>query len=105
MEENKNPEEDIKTTPSGVVNDPADDKAPKKEAASSAGGESDTAAPEGDKSDAPEQKNSTKGSGGGRRRRLPRAISIPLKVLMWIVIAVLLIPVALYIPPVQTFVK
>lgn len=105
MEENKNPKEDIKTTPSGVVNDPADDKAPKKEAASSAGGESDTAAPEGDKSDAPEQKNSTKGSGGGRRRRLPRAISIPLKVLMWIVIAVLLIPVALYIPPVQTFVK
>jgi len=32
-------------------------------------------------------------------------LRIPLKTLMWIVIAVLLIPVLLYIPPVQTFVK
>ena len=40
-----------------------------------------------------------------QRRHMSRWISVPLKTLMWLVIIVLLIPVALYIPPVQTFVK
>ncbi len=35
----------------------------------------------------------------------PAWLRITLKTLMWIVIAVLLIPVLLYIPPVQTLVK
>lgn len=35
----------------------------------------------------------------------PKWLRITLKTLMWIVIAVLLVPVLLYIPPVQTFVK
>lgn len=37
--------------------------------------------------------------------RVSRWVKLPLKVLLWIVIVVLLIPVALYIPPVQGFVK
>lgn len=48
---------------------------------------------------APEEKASR------RKHRLPGGIRIPLKVLMWIVIVILLVPVALYIPPVQTAVK
>lgn len=42
----------------------------------------------------------TKGS-----RRMSRWVSIPMKVLLTIVLIVVLIPVALYIPPVQTWVK
>ncbi|MDE6812203.1 MAG: translocation/assembly module TamB domain-containing protein [Muribaculaceae bacterium] len=38
-------------------------------------------------------------------RRVSRFVSVPLRILMWIVIVILLIPVALYIPPVQTWVK
>ncbi|MBD5284534.1 MAG: hypothetical protein HDS31_08065 [Bacteroides sp.] len=42
-----------------------------------------------------------------KRRHLikPAWLRIPLKVLMWLVIAILLIPVLLYIPPIQTAVK
>lgn len=42
-----------------------------------------------------------------RRRHLIRNpwIRIPLKTLMWILLIVILIPVLLYVPPVQTFVK
>lgn len=40
-----------------------------------------------------------------KRRKVSRWISVPLKTLMWIVIVVLLIPVALYIPPVQKWAK
>ena len=42
-----------------------------------------------------------------KRRHLikPAWLRIPLKILMWVVVCVLLIPVLLYIPPVQTFVK
>lgn len=39
------------------------------------------------------------------RRKIPRLLKVTLKVLMWIVIAVILIPVAIYIPPVQTALK
>ena len=41
------------------------------------------------------------------RRHLIRNpwVRIPLKTLMWLVVAVLMIPVLLYIPPVQTLVK
>lgn len=35
----------------------------------------------------------------------PAWLRIPLKIIMWIIIIVLLIPVLLYVPPVQTFVK
>lgn len=39
-----------------------------------------------------------------KKRRLTAWVRIPLKTLMWILIVVLLIPVLLYVPPVQTFV-
>ncbi len=39
------------------------------------------------------------------KKRGHKALRITLKVLMWLIIVVLLIPVLLYIPPVQTFVK
>lgn len=42
---------------------------------------------------------------GKKKRKVSRWISIPMKILMWIVIAVLLIPVIIYIPPVQTWLK
>ena len=52
-----------------------------------------------DKADCSEKKPAKK------PRKLPKWLRILLKTLGWIVIVVLLIPVALYIPPVQTFVK
>ncbi len=42
---------------------------------------------------------------GKRHLIRPKWLRVTLKTLMWIVIAVLLIPVLLYVPPVQTFVK
>lgn len=45
-----------------------------------------------------------KDSEAPKKRRLPRWLRITLKTLVWIVIVVLLIPVLLYIPPVQDFV-
>lgn len=52
------------------------------------------------------------GSGGNRPEKAPRRhlihnpwIRIPLKALMWILLIIILIPVLLYVPPVQTFVK
>lgn len=44
-------------------------------------------------------------SGGKRRKRLPAGIGVPLKILGWILLLVLLVPVLLYIPPIQTGVK
>ncbi|MDE6236129.1 MAG: translocation/assembly module TamB [Muribaculaceae bacterium] len=44
-------------------------------------------------------------AGEKKKRKVSRWITLPAKILMWIVIVILLIPVALYIPPVQTFVK
>lgn len=42
---------------------------------------------------------------GKRHLIKPAWLRIPLKILMWLVIVVLLIPVLLYVPPVQTLVK
>lgn len=46
-------------------------------------------------------------AGKKRKKHLirPAWLRIPLKIVMWIIIVVLLIPVLLYVPPVQTFVK
>lgn len=41
----------------------------------------------------------------GKKKRIPAWIRIPLKFILWILVVVILIPVALYIPPVQTLVK
>ncbi|MCM1152066.1 MAG: translocation/assembly module TamB domain-containing protein [Muribaculum sp.] len=46
----------------------------------------------------PEEKNK-------RRHRMSAWIRIPLKVVMWIVIVVLTVPILVYIPPVQTLLK
>lgn len=40
-----------------------------------------------------------------RKKKVSRWISVPLKILLCLLIIILLIPVALYIPPVQTWVK
>ena len=53
-------------------------------------------------------KDSPEVSAGEKRKRhliKPTWLRILLKTLMWIIIVVLLIPVLLYVPPVQTFVK
>lgn len=41
----------------------------------------------------------------GRKHKVSAWVRVPLKVLMWLIIVILLIPVLLYIPPVQTAVK
>ena len=42
---------------------------------------------------------------GKKRRRLPAGLRIPLKILGWVIIVVLLIPVVIYLPPVQSLLK
>lgn len=98
MTENKN---DIPRGPEGNDDDIRLDKADA-DAPLTAG--SDPAAPAdgepGQEDAAPEEKKK-------RKKHLirPKWLRIVLKTLMWLIVVVLLIPVLLYIPPVQTFVK
>lgn len=57
--------------------------------------------------DVTEAAEEIKGAGRKKRRHLirPAWLRIPLKIVFWLIVALLLIPVALYIPPVQTAVK
>ncbi|MDE6447604.1 MAG: hypothetical protein K2L35_04740, partial [Muribaculaceae bacterium] len=52
-------------------------------------------------------RQTTGGAGPSKRpkHRLPAGVRIPLKVLGWLLLVVILLPVLLYIPPIQTGVK